>query len=467
MQHFYDASCTADPFFSVESVRVCIDTQKLQKKQCRLAEEEEEAGVPFDSADGAGPARRPAAGRIVSTARVYRRRARVVRDDAGGGAGGGGGAAAGENVKGGSVAVGALGDVATHPDYRKQGLAGLVLQDAFAYMQAAGCKISVLHSSLAAVAQYYNRNGYVPIPLRSFVLAPPQAWWDTESSTDAGAPRSVVQITPAMLAAPAADGTGTDAAIVRQVAELHRRASESLPGTFVRSCTDPWAPLLQEEEDIKDAEREKDPCPNAASRAYWRQWIPVAAASTGMACIALLSNPQGRGDAAAVAVPPLPPTVVGYMAVQTGSYHIYDGLLQIKEWGCKSNNVVERRSCFETLIKTAAANSAANGGAAFQRASIPEGLFEVDVWQGIMGDLSSHVGGSSSSSHSKGVFVEGKSLEIVANAAPFSGDIWVDHGQMYKSLSVDKGEEGNAEAVLRRLFDCPGRIHTFYSWDSF
>ena len=52
-----------------------------------------------------------------------------------------------------SLPVGALGDVATHPGYRRRGLAGIVLADAFAYMDGAGCGISVLHSSLAAVAK--------------------------------------------------------------------------------------------------------------------------------------------------------------------------------------------------------------------------------------------------------------------------------------------------------------------------
>lgn len=117
-----------DPWFTLESVRVCIDTVPDPQKD--------------DSATGAPTV---AAGRIVSTARVYHRRARVrstTWDDAGA-------ARRGHT----SLPVGALGDVGTHPGYRRRGLAGIVLADAFAYMDSAGCGISVLHSSLAAVAK--------------------------------------------------------------------------------------------------------------------------------------------------------------------------------------------------------------------------------------------------------------------------------------------------------------------------
>ncbi len=57
-----------------------------------------------------------------------------------------------------ALKVGAIGSVATHPDYRRQGLASQVLRECETALREKGCQISLLWSQ---VPDLYRRNGYV------------------------------------------------------------------------------------------------------------------------------------------------------------------------------------------------------------------------------------------------------------------------------------------------------------------
>jgi predicted N-acetyltransferase YhbS len=82
-------------------------------------------------------------GRIVSTVRVFDRRIHV------------GGAV---------LAMGGIGEVSTHPDFRRQGLSGRLLQDAIALMRRRRVAVSVLFTGRYG---HYGRYGWerVPVPL--------------------------------------------------------------------------------------------------------------------------------------------------------------------------------------------------------------------------------------------------------------------------------------------------------------
>ncbi len=60
-----------------------------------------------------------------------------------------------------SALVGGIGDVVTHPDFRKQGIARRVLNDAIDHMAASGCELSILFSELSGL---YGGFGWVPVP---------------------------------------------------------------------------------------------------------------------------------------------------------------------------------------------------------------------------------------------------------------------------------------------------------------
>jgi predicted acetyltransferase len=57
--------------------------------------------------------------------------------------------------------VGGVGDVVTHPDFRNQGIARRVLDNAIEHMAANGYELSILFSELAGL---YERFGWVPVP---------------------------------------------------------------------------------------------------------------------------------------------------------------------------------------------------------------------------------------------------------------------------------------------------------------
>ncbi len=60
---------------------------------------------------------------------------------------------------GSTLKVGGIGNVCTHPDHRRRGYAGEVLQDTIPYMNSIGCDLSLLNG----VGDYYNRFGYANV----------------------------------------------------------------------------------------------------------------------------------------------------------------------------------------------------------------------------------------------------------------------------------------------------------------
>lgn len=63
--------------------------------------------------------------------------------------------------------MGGIGDVVTHPDYRGQGHATAVMQDAITYMERAGFELGVLFTG---INDYYARRGWTTVPLPRFLV---------------------------------------------------------------------------------------------------------------------------------------------------------------------------------------------------------------------------------------------------------------------------------------------------------
>jgi len=67
---------------------------------------------------------------------------------------------------GGSTAMlGGIGDVVTHPDWRRHGLGGALLDDAARFMAERGCEIGLLFTGLH---DFYARHGWIPASLKAF-----------------------------------------------------------------------------------------------------------------------------------------------------------------------------------------------------------------------------------------------------------------------------------------------------------
>ncbi|HEY3365577.1 MAG TPA: GNAT family N-acetyltransferase [Symbiobacteriaceae bacterium] len=60
------------------------------------------------------------------------------------------------------VSIGGIGEVSTDPDYRRQGLSGLLLEDACRRMAELGMAVSVL---FAGRQGHYTRHGWAPVPI--------------------------------------------------------------------------------------------------------------------------------------------------------------------------------------------------------------------------------------------------------------------------------------------------------------
>lgn len=71
----------------------------------------------------------------------------------------------------GSAAVGVIGNVATEPEYRGQGLAGSLLDEAMGWMRIQGCDFGLLFTGLQG---YYERWGWTPAPYH-FLTVPTAA----------------------------------------------------------------------------------------------------------------------------------------------------------------------------------------------------------------------------------------------------------------------------------------------------
>jgi predicted N-acetyltransferase YhbS len=140
--------------------------------------------------------------RIVSTVRVFAR-TMVLRGE--------------------DVPAGCLGEVSTHPDYRRRGLSTHLLRESLAWMRDHGIAISALGTG---ISPFYARLGWQSVPLTSSAV-------DTVAATD---PR--YDFRPLDL---------TDAHDIATAAQLHADLSRRFNGPFRRDHPGYWSHWMQAE----------------------------------------------------------------------------------------------------------------------------------------------------------------------------------------------------------------------------
>lgn len=219
-----------------------------------------------------------------------------------------------------AVDVAYIGDVATHPEHRRRGLAALVLDNAMQFCETAGLELAVLHASVAGTAEYYGRRGFFACPVKSVVYS-----LDKSTRADSGAERIFV---PNIGTAAIHDGA-VDCELLREMMQLHRFGAEQLSGTVVRG-----------------------------NEAYWRCWILPQLSACG-------------GGATLLVVRSLDRRLAAYLVARKGTGAVFGGTLQILEFFAAQEHISASRALFGALVRRAVASSAA-GRLQFQPGVAPD-----------------------------------------------------------------------------------------------
>ena len=120
------------------------------------------------------------------------------------------------------VTVGGIGEVSTHPDYRRRGLATQLLKDSIGFMESRDIAISSLHGS----QRIYSIEGWKKVPryyARQPLTAKKQVAWE---------------VRPANF---------DDAAEVKRIADIYDTYARKFNGTFVRDEMAYWTEWVQTE----------------------------------------------------------------------------------------------------------------------------------------------------------------------------------------------------------------------------
>lgn len=125
-------------------------------------------------------------------------------------------------LQGETIPVGGIGEVSTHPEYRRRGIATQLLKDAVQFMESRGILISSLHGS----QRIYSIEGWESVP-RYIAKHPIHAKENTDW-----------EIRPANF---------DDTAEVQRIAALYEGYARKFNGTFVRDATEYWTAWVRTE----------------------------------------------------------------------------------------------------------------------------------------------------------------------------------------------------------------------------
>ncbi len=120
------------------------------------------------------------------------------------------------------ITVGGIGEVSTHPEYRRRGIATQLLKDSIRFMESQDIVVSSLHGS----QRIYSIEGWEKVPryyARQFFIAKKQVTWE---------------VRPANF---------DDAAEVERIAAIYDGYARKFNGTFVRDDMAYWTAWVQTE----------------------------------------------------------------------------------------------------------------------------------------------------------------------------------------------------------------------------
>eukprot|EP00842_Homolaphlyctis_polyrhiza_P003411 jgi/Hompol1/4070/HPOL_000901-RA len=131
----------------------------------------------------------------------------------------------------GTVRVGGIGEVGTHPDHRSRGLATMLLQLANSHLKQSNYPLALLHTNPASHAfKIYKAAGWISWPMskHSWTLAP--------SSSTFASSQTLQPLTPSRRIATLDQAAES----VQNLANLHQKSVKRCLGPLVRPSTDHW-----------------------------------------------------------------------------------------------------------------------------------------------------------------------------------------------------------------------------------